>query len=420
VVVALLGACFSVALINHAIKLAPRDIETNSTDTTPDYLNDFAVFYTAGELAGSGRAGTVYDIDTFDGERLARFGSEEGHATSNPYFNPPYFLLLLVPLAMLPAGMAATLWIGGGLLMLATILWRFAPLLAARMGAPGAVLVVLGMASSLPVAWTAWQGQFSFWLAGAWLLIWAGHFRGGSPWLTACGMALLALKPQMALVPGTYLLWQRDYRALAGFMVIESVLFGAGLLAFGPGVLMEWVALLLRAVGWEGEHGQFPAEMLGWNAFLRQALGPDFAVTRTVATTVLSAATLGGAVVALRRYRPEPHRVFALLVFATLVTGPHVYTQEGVQLIPALLVVLLCGAAQERRAWLAWSVAGWFAFAGLWDVFVVSNGAGQLNVVSLWLAASCAMAALGPERVAAMARQLAARWDGTSQAASQT
>src|SRR5690348_937980 len=75
---------------------------------------DFNAFWSAGYLAAHGDAASVYDWSALQAVL------ERHHPKSFPdrfdFFYPPFYLLALAPLGLLPYLWAAVLWIGGTLL----------------------------------------------------------------------------------------------------------------------------------------------------------------------------------------------------------------------------------------------------------------------------------------------------------------
>ena len=53
----------------------------------------------------------------------------------------------------------------------------------------------------MPFYQTVLHGQFTFFVATGWVMLWFGAFRGRRPWLAAAGLVLLSFKPPLVLLP---------------------------------------------------------------------------------------------------------------------------------------------------------------------------------------------------------------------------
>src|ERR1041385_7380105 len=84
--------------------------------------HDFLAFYTAGHFLREGQAARMYDL-----EAVRRFQQETGEANHlalkkqsfGPFWNPPFYAWLFVPLAGLPFATALSIWWGINLVCLA-------------------------------------------------------------------------------------------------------------------------------------------------------------------------------------------------------------------------------------------------------------------------------------------------------------
>lgn len=187
---------------------------------------DFVAFHAAARLALEGPATAAWDPAAHAAARDASLG---GPASVFPFLHPPTFLLVILPLGLLPyfGAMACWLAVTGAALLAALRAWGAGRVgLAAALLSPAAVL-------------NAAHGQTGF-LAAALLAV-AGLGFGRRPWLAGLCLALLAVKPQFGLLIGPALaiagcwpviLWTGGFLALTGM---------ASLIAFGPAA---WLAFL--------------------------------------------------------------------------------------------------------------------------------------------------------------------------------
>jgi len=75
---------------------------------------DFIAFYTAGRFVLDGRSSELYDLHAvaaFQHDLALRNGTDLGTAVG-PWWNPPFYAWVFVPLAMLPFPLAMKVWVG--------------------------------------------------------------------------------------------------------------------------------------------------------------------------------------------------------------------------------------------------------------------------------------------------------------------
>ncbi len=86
---------------------------------------DFVAFFSASALALEGEAAAVFDGETiYAAERAAVDGDATGFF---PWFYPPTFLIVVLPLALLPYGWALAAWLGTTLFGYLAVIRRIAP-----------------------------------------------------------------------------------------------------------------------------------------------------------------------------------------------------------------------------------------------------------------------------------------------------
>jgi hypothetical protein len=197
---------------------------------------DFLHFYIAGRLVARGGAGRLYDQDHFLGVQQTIV---EINDNSPPYLSvyPPTTALLFSPLGRLPYGTAVVLW---WLTQAACFLVSgYLLLRQARLAPRWRLTACLALAAFSPVISTFWNGQLSAFL----LLVFVGGLwlrRRERCWQAGCVLSLLALKPQLALGVGVWLLLRRDLRTGAGFCLGLLLQAGFVVTALGPAVLADY------------------------------------------------------------------------------------------------------------------------------------------------------------------------------------
>lgn len=180
---------------------------------------DFVSFWAASRQVLQGHLAEVYDSAK---HHLAELSAFPGLSFGNfAFYYPPTFLLLCVPLALLPYRLSVALF----LILTATAFvralrrllpqrWALLPILAF----PG---LVIGVAN----------GQNGL-LTGS-LFGWAMVLLAGHPFLAGLCLGGLVIKPQLLVAAPVVLLCARRWRAIAGGMCSGLGLIAASWLAFG-------------------------------------------------------------------------------------------------------------------------------------------------------------------------------------------
>jgi alpha-1,2-mannosyltransferase len=179
---------------------------------------DFVSFWTASQIALGGHPAEVYDIPVHQAAQTALFPQSEGYVA---FFYPPAFLLICLPLALLPYLWSLALWLGitGYACYRVLRLW-----LGTRFGALP-ILAFPAMMSNLG------HGQNAF--------LSTALFGGGALMLNArpiaAGLCLGALvyKPHLAIVVPIALVAARRWRTLASAAFSAAAICLVSLAMFG-------------------------------------------------------------------------------------------------------------------------------------------------------------------------------------------
>ena len=297
------------------------------------------------------------------------------------FFNPPFVAAAFAPLSALPIEKAAVL-IGitcTGLAILSGFLLQRLLGLKERLHL---LLFWLWFLSLHSVAWVVLHGQLSLLMLLGWLLFIVLQMKGREK-LSGVALALLLVKPQMAVLPIAVLLWKRRWYALATFAAVAWGLAMVSVSISGLSIISEYPRFLLHSTEWEGRWGVSPLGMFGWNGFVAHFV--DNNGTSHLATTLaLDAATAFVAVLCFRgKWEPQKPRFLlqcAALLTASLLTNFHLYMQDLSML--ALVVVLGIAYALRTRttlhAWLALAMLMWMA--QLWGLRLLDDGG--INVLT--------------------------------------
>jgi len=299
---------------------------------------DFVSFWTAAKLALGGAPAAAWNPAVHAAMQRLNFGPNAGFDTTYyAFFYPPPFLLICLPLALLPYSAAVAVWLG------ATGAACFAVVRALLPGRWPAALVFLAFP---PVLINAAHGQNG---AAVTALLGAATLQlDRRPWLAGACLGAMCFKPQLALLILPTLIAARRWHALAwaaavasGLCLISLLLFGAaawrGFLADAP---LAQAVLELGGVGFGKMVSSFAAaRLLGVN------LTTAWVVQTLVSLTALAAVML----VAHRRPRGAPEG--ATLATAACLATPFLLDYDLMLLAIPLAWV---AAEAERTGYLPW------------------------------------------------------------------
>ena len=341
---------------------------------------DFFSFYAAAEIFVKQGPSSVYDILTQKQYEIAITQRPADSFIVLPYFHPPFYTLLIAPLAFLSyraAYYAMTAFNVALLIALTVILVRG----SLRVHGRAVIVAVSLIAGFLPVFVTILQGQSDLVvlvpLAGAYMA-WS---RGRAGWAGVLS-ALAFSKPQLLLLIPILFITRRSWRAMAGFAGTVLGLAVVSIAGFGLNPVLEYVS----SVGSWAIGGQLPTH--------GQAVYTDTAVYSL--RHILEILPGGGKVIAFAilvgllalvavslSWRPDKPRLdFALAVAASLVLSPHQNVHDlALLVIPGFALADLALSGRLR----------WPGMAGL--VLGLAYTAINLSLAtSLWAAAGGALA----------------------------
>lgn len=390
---------FGFALLDSARNFAPQEIRLSAEGEYDPYLDDFVVFYGAGSLVNEDGAGHLYEPLAVRAAQARALGVPSDSIIQLPFYNPPAYVLPLVVLAALPLATAAVVFSGIQLIAFtaaAAALWARE---GRRSRALGGVLL-LAAVSSMPFHETVLHGQVSFLFLASWVCLWFGAFERRDDRLVVLALVVLAMKPQLAIVPIAYLLVTRRWRALLAAAGLEAALGFVASAAFGPTVFLRWLGLLLEAMSWEDQNGIWVHAMFGWNAFTRALVGEGHQLVRASVTAALTAATALYCLRASRtvHIRERQVELFAMLVFASVLISPHLFAQDLILPAAPLALLVLRRTGRERAAWLAFGALGWSLTFLHFELLLGTPDEVGVNFVSLWLGAGAVLAGTALKR----------------------
>jgi len=267
---------------------------------------DFSHFYAGALLAYSGKAQEIYQDATLQTVLKETIGVRVIHRW--PY--PPTFILLVLPLALLPYLAALGVWLLVTLSGYLFVLWRIAP-----------CSLTLWLALAFPGTFLNFnngQNGFlsTFFLGGGLLLL------ERSPFVAGLSLGLMSYKPHLAVLIPVALLVGRCWWALVGAMVSAGGLALASCLILGPEVWHNFLSDIPVSVG-NLTTNILPMEKVSsFYAAVRLAGGGQ-----TLAIIVQALVMLACLVILVwvwrRNYQPWLRN--AVLVTAVLLFTPHVF-----------------------------------------------------------------------------------------------
>jgi len=175
---------------------------------------DFVSFWTAGKLTLEGAPGSAWDPVMHAAAEVANFPPAAGYNRAYyAFFYPPPFLLICLPLALLPYGIAAAVWLATtGAAYVVTI----RALLPRRWPA---LLVAVAFPAVLVNTTFGQNGALSATLLGA-----AALQLERRPQLAGACLGVLCCKPHLALLVVPALVVARRWRVLAWAMGVAAIL----------------------------------------------------------------------------------------------------------------------------------------------------------------------------------------------------
>ncbi len=318
----------AITLLVMTIVIGNFFVDREKAITADAVGHDFLAFYTAGHFLREGKAEKMYDL-----ESVRKFQQEVGEANHlelkkqsfGPFWNPPFYAWVFVPLAGFPFRWALAIWWGINLVCLAGAL-----VLMCRM-LPSVDWRVLGLVpaivlNSLPFHQALNHGQNTFGSLLILALVVTFWMRGAAFWAgISCG--LLFYKPQLGAIVAIVLILHLGWRALAGVGVCGLVLLGITVLSM-PGIVSVYLARMPGNLAWMQETNSYLWERhvtfkAMWRLlFQGHAVGESFLIVKVL--WILCALGLGAALAnALYRCRRWGGKIASgRLISATIICMP--------------------------------------------------------------------------------------------------
>jgi len=281
---------------------------------------DFFSFYSSAKLYVQSGGSAVYDLFLQRQMQIQVTGEPAGRFIVLPYFHPPYYTLLIAPLAYLDYRQAYIAMAVFNVVLAAALVVILVHS-SLRIHGRAAIVATALIAGFFPLFVTVLQGQSDLVVLVPLAAAYVAWSRGRHGW-AGIFSALALAKPQLLLLIPVLFVARRAWRALAGFGGVVAVLGLISLIGFGFAPLVTY----FKAVGAWAIGGSLPTNgQLVYTDTSVYSLRKILEVLPGGGTVALVILLLLLALAALSlSWRPDKPRLdFALAVAASLVLSPH-------------------------------------------------------------------------------------------------
>jgi alpha-1,2-mannosyltransferase len=287
---------------------------------------DFVHFYTLAYLSAHGRADQFADLSAQRATQIELV--PESQKDWYPPAYGPQVALALTPLGFLSYEHALLVWIAvtaAVYLGLIAVLTRRMTHLRAHAG-----LVTLA-AIAYPPFWNLIiHGQLSIAAVASVVCAYLALARDRR-WLAGAALGVLAYKPPLAIPALAVLVFAREWRASAGWLVTAVAQLVVPAVVIGPGTLLAYKELLLGSRRLAEILLSKPAQMHSLRAFW-VLLIPNATLALVFFAISACLAIIAAAVIWRRTINPALR--MAALVLAIVLAAPHLYVYDVVLLAP--------------------------------------------------------------------------------------
>jgi hypothetical protein len=317
--------------------------------------SDFMAFYAAGRVAQNEGAAQVYSLSLQQAVQEQVVGFDVLPEQILPYYHPPFLVPLLEVLVnsdyvesyMRWTIFQASLYLAGAGVLVG--------LLSAESFKRGQILLVLaGLLTFFPLFVSLLNGQDTALLfLGA--TLWLAGLLAGREWLAGLGLALMTVRPHIALLLAIPFVFRR--RAVWWWFLLDAGVLGVvSIFAVGIQNIRNFVQLLLLSAGGEGYGIQEQAmvNLIGLLTRLIPGLGTQ--IIHWIGWSVYFG-TLIGLCVLWRRSRIINEILIGLATTLAVFAVPHLHYHDLtlllVPIVAAQLVLMRGGFMRAREAALA-------------------------------------------------------------------
>lgn len=311
-VTTLLGVIFNALLLTFYLLVisAIWDFHTGRTIFGQPIASDFANYWTASSMALSGNPTAPYDIDKLFGFQMKTFGASSTMGVG--WYYPPTFLLIVLPLALLPYLPSLFTWLASTLAVESWILYKISP--------TASIFWLSAFSTGNFCNFIFGQnGYLSASLLGGGLLLLDTHPVAGGLLL-----GMMSYKPNLALLIPLALIAGRRWRALlsAGASALAMVLLS--FMALGYQVWIEYWKISAVPVTLSAKIGPWSIMPTFYSTVL--SLGFDLVTAYTVQCLVMAIVAF---LVAWAWYREANFVLRAsILTLGILLFTPYAFTYD--------------------------------------------------------------------------------------------
>jgi GT2 family glycosyltransferase len=324
---------------------------------------DFFSFYSAAKLFVLRGGSAVYDLALQKQFELQVTGQPAERFIVLPYFHPPYYTLLIAPLAYLDYRVAYYAMAAFNAVLVVVLI---GVLVRSSLKVHGRAVIVatVMIAGFFPLFVTMLQGQSDLVVLVPLAAAYAAWARGRHGWAGAFSALALA-KPQLLLLVPVLFIARRSWRALAGFVGVVGALGLLSALTFGLGAVISYLGQVSTwAIGGRlatsGQLVYTDTAVYSLRNILEALSGGEKAVALAILLLLLVLAALS------LSWRPDKPRLdFALAIAASLVLSPHQNVHDlALLVIPGFALADLALAGELRWPFVAPAVL-FFAYAAI-------------------------------------------------------
>jgi alpha-1,2-mannosyltransferase len=192
---------------------------------------EFRMFWIGSSMAWHGELSDIYDIKKFEAAEMRLSGTEQGHI----WLYPPPFLLMVLPLSLLPYLPSLALWLAVTLSGYVLVLRRICP-------QPYVFFWMVFFPGIVSNFLVGHNGFLSGALLGGGLLV-----LNRSPILAGILFGLFFYKPQLGILLPLALMAGRRWQVLGATVISGAAIAGASALMFGPDIWLQFLRNLPRA-----------------------------------------------------------------------------------------------------------------------------------------------------------------------------
>jgi len=346
---------------------------------------DFATLYSAADAVLRGDGHLLYSPDALLNVQDAAVGRADGEPLA--YLNPPFFALLLAPLALLPFDTAFQVWLLLNAALLALTAWLLHQIVAPLPPRLRLALVVVCL-SLYPLTFALRLGQFSVLL----LLSWAAAYlflKRGADCKAGVALAGLLIKPELLIPVSIYLLWTKRTGVFETLLPLTLTAVAVSFLVTGIEAGLGYPEFILSNANDAGRGTRLDL-MFGWNGLLGGFLGNEDPLRTTLLSLPFVTLTALAVIKGCSGRAGELARDWLVVTLGTVLVDPNFFIQDTLILASAALGFAAAAQGLQRPVALGAIALGWVILAfGLYP-----GGALGLNVFSLYVATILALLVL--------------------------